>query len=454
MLLAFIIIAALVSTIALVSKGVHEAVLGVYLPVLLLWPAGYGWRFHGVPIDMAMAASAPILLVLLWQSIRQGGAFSLSDLLVLLYAVSASASSWKAEGASAGESALVATLWGLLPAYLIGRTLLEDAEMRVRFVRRIAFLFFVVSILSVYEYRMASNPFRTATIRLGLAQPPWMMQVRWGFGRVAGPYGHAILAGALFSSGLLFSLWLGSRGHWSVKFKHLRWLPGRKSLYISGGLLAGLWMTQSRGPWMGAVFGFLLLFAGRAKNVKRALRRTALLALIIFAIFAVYTNRYTDVTHGPQTQEQENAVYRRELIPNYLPVIDRGGLLGWSRFFPRVDGQGSIDNEYLEIALTQGYLGLSLFALIIGRTGWLLLRSGLRARSREDVTFCFCLLGIFTSIALTVTTVYLGEQLFVFFFLVAGWAQSTLPLRATVEQTLPLYPTTAPARFAFRRVFN
>ena len=38
----------------------------------------------------------------------------------------------------------------------------------------------------------------------------WAPQMRWGFGRIAGPYGHAILAGMIFLMGLIYCLWLRS----------------------------------------------------------------------------------------------------------------------------------------------------------------------------------------------------------------------------------------------------
>lgn len=450
MLIALIFAVALVTIFTILRATPERAVTSVYLPLLLLWPFGYGWRFKGVEIDLLMAAALPLTLALIWRA-APVWKFSLLDLLLVLYIVSATLSEWQADGQSSGLVQLVSSIWDVVPPYVIGRYVVERHGARVPFVRRIAFLMFLVSLLSLYEYRMEANPFRRLAGALTHLPSEWEIQIRWGFGRIAGPYAHAILAGTLLIAGLLLSMWLGSRGHWESKFQAVRWLPGKKSTYITLGILGGVWMTQSRGPWMGGAFGLLLLLTGRARNARRALRRSILLALALLAVFAFYTSRYTDTRQVAATQDQENAIYRRELIENYTPVVQTGGLLGHGLLFPSVDGQRSIDNEYLNVALQQGYLGLGIFLLIIAATGWRLLRAALRASGEENVTFCFCLLGVFASICMTITTVYLGAQLMTFFFLLAGWAQAIRPQPSEA----PVYqPVAMPVRFAFRRVFN
>ncbi len=450
MLIVLIVVLALVTLFAILRTTPEKTVTSVYLPVLLLWPFGYGWKFKGVEIDLLMTVALPLTLALVWRAAPQWK-FSPLDLLLLLYIFSAVLSEWNADGQSSGLVQLVSSIWDVVPPYVIGRFVIERRGARVPVVRRIVFLMFVVSLLSLYEYRMEANPFRSIAGSLTHLPSEWGIQIRWGFGRISGPYAHAILAGTLLVAGLLFSMWLASRGHWETKFEWFRWLPGRKSTYITLGLLGGVWMTQSRGPWMGGVFGLLLLLAGRAHNVRRALRNSVLLALAVFAVFSFYTSRYTDTHQVAATQDQENAMYRRELIDNYTPVVASGGLLGHGLLFPSIEGQRSIDNEYLNIALQQGYLGLGAFLLIIGLTGWRLLRACLLASNQEDVTFCFCLLGVFASICMTISTVYLGAQLNTFFFLLAGWAQG---IRLQPAEVAVYQPSALPSPFAFRRVFN
>ncbi|MGI8772160.1 MAG: O-antigen ligase family protein [Acidobacteriaceae bacterium] len=450
MLIALIVVLALVTLFTILRSTPEKTVTSLYLPVLLLWPFGYGWKFKGVEIDLLMTVALPLTLALLWRAAPLWK-FSLLDLLLLLYIFSATLSEWHADGQSSGLVQLVSSIWDVVPPYVIGRYVVERRGARVPFVRRIVLLMFLVSLLSLYEYRMEANPFRRLAGALTHLPSEWEIQIRWGFGRIAGPYAHAILAGTLLVAGLLLSMWLASRGHWEAKFQGFRWLPGRKSTYITLGLLGGVWMTQSRGPWMGGVFGLLLLLAGRARNVRRALRRSVLLALAVFAVFTFYTSIHTDPQQVAATQNQENTPYRREWIENYTPVVETGGLLGHGLLFPSIEGQRSIDNQYLNVALQQGYLGLGVFLLIIGMTGWRLLRAALLSSNEEDITFCFCLLGVFASICMTISTVYLGAQLNTFFFLLAGWAQA---IRLQPSQAPVYQPIAMPARFAFRRVFN
>ncbi len=84
-------------------------------------------------------------------------------------------------------------------------------------------------------------------------------------------------------------------------------------------------------------------------------------SVVLMTIFYVALNRYTNINRAPSDMDQENAQYRRMLVINYLPEVKRGGMLGYGIHFPTVQGQASIDNEYLNLALTQGYLGAGHF---------------------------------------------------------------------------------------------
>ncbi len=455
MLIVLILASMLLTAIVIARRSAALAVVSVYLPVLLLWPFGYGIRIKGVEIDFLMAVALPIALTALWRYAWERQ-LTILDAIVFLYPFSDCISEWRANGQSSGMVALVAGMWTVLPSYLIGRVLIESLGMRLPFLRRFTSLLAIVSVLSFYEFRMESNPFRRLAGSLTGSQTGWSLQIRWGHGRISGPYGHAILAGVLLICGLLFSIWLYYEG------KTERVDPKRpKSAWNIAAVpclatLAGIAMTQSRGPWMGGIFGILLLYVGRAKNVKRSLARTVLFCAGLFLVFAFATARYTDEQQATHTtQDQENAMYRRELITNYVPVIENGGLLGWGMFFPHVDGQGSIDNEYLRVGIQQGYLGVILLLAMIGRAGYLLLRFNLLSGNPADIRFGFCLLGTLTSVALTLTTVYLGAQVFTVFFLFLGWAQALKPSYvAATEDYAAGQQYTSLSPFAFRRVFS
>jgi len=140
-------------------------------------------------------------------------------------------------------------------------------------------------------------------------------------------------------------------------------------------------------------------------------------------------------------------------VINYTPMVKRGGMLGYGIHFHPVDGQVSIDNQYLNLALTQGYLGLGIFTLLILITCARLVRAIVTSRERSDTSFAICLLAVFVTIVISITTVYLGFQTFTLFFLITGWAQELQPARALAPASEPAvaYPA---VRFAFRRVWS
>ncbi|HEY3990186.1 MAG TPA: O-antigen ligase family protein [Acidobacteriaceae bacterium] len=449
---AFLISAFVIAVIVLWRMGPERAVLALVLPVMMLWPYGTGWKFKGVELDIMDAVAIPVATALFFKYARRWR-YSLVDLLIFFYCFSTLLANWNADGQSAGLALGTAMAFACFPPYIIGRVAVEQPGLRVALVKRYAFLAFLISVVSVYEYRMEWNVFREWSDKIFHNNSHWILQMRWGYGRIAGPYGHAILAGCILLSALLFAIWLASEHLWERKFRNLNFVPGRKSAYIVLGLMLGVWMTQSRGPWMSGAFGILLILAARARNQKRALRNVVIASVLLMTVFYAVLNRYTNIYRTPSDVDQENAQYRRMLVINYMPVVQRGGMLGYGIHFPTVDGQTSIDNEYLNIALTQGYLGLGIFTLLILITCGRLLHTIVTSRDRTETSFALCLLAVFVTIALSITTVYLGFQTFTLFFLITGWAQELQPARAlaTAPEPAVAYP---PVRFAFRRVWS
>jgi hypothetical protein len=145
-----------------------------------------------------------------------------------------------------------------------------------------------------------------------------------------------------------------------------------------------------------------------------------------------------------KTLEQQNAIYRKQLLVSYSKILHDGGVLGWGiAYYPKAPDQDSIDNEYLLLAVTQGYLGLTLFILLCVGTFLTLIRMLPFATAPPDKWLLFTLLAIFSGLLLTLTTVFLGEQIYQVFFLLAGWAQALrtpaiVRLQAARKSPLPL----------------
>jgi hypothetical protein len=299
--------------------------------------------------------------------------------------------------------------------------------------KRICWLLVIVAISSLYEFRLEVNPYHKYIGPYFDNQgASWLIQTRWGHGRIAGPYAHAILAGMIFLTAILFNVWLLRFHKWESHFQLFRSFRSKwtaKGPFIMFWLLAGEFMTQSRGPWLGLGFGFVVSLIGFAQNTRRAFIRFVVLAVLIFVVSYPFVNNYTGGEGGTtvtaQDIDQQDAIYRRQLIDNYTPVVHAGGLWGWGvSKFPIVNKQASIDNEYLYLGVTRGYFGVSVFLLLIADVIFSLLRTGLRFRDREDRLFAFCMAGVIAGVLFSITTVYLGNQMYDLLFLLFGWSQA------------------------------
>jgi len=308
---------------------------------------------------------------------------------------------------------------------MAGKLLIEANGMRTAVIKRMLFCLFLACIASMYEYRMGKNPFTLVIARFFPDESfPWKTQIRWGFGRVSGPFGQSELAGMMLFFGLVMTLWLGYNHLWEPKFSRARWLPGKKSAVIGWTIGIVLLMTQARGPWIGTVAAVPIALIGRARRVGRAAMLVAVFLVAGGLAAYVGLKAYANADNPTTSSEQENAQYRSELLDHYVPVAEAGGAWGWGQDFPRIGGQGSIDNEYLFVALTQGSVGLLAFCMIALESLYYMLSGALHNATQRDRYFNYSLLGIFVGLLITIFTVFLGNQPYQLFFLLAGWSQA------------------------------
>jgi hypothetical protein len=244
-------------------------------------------------------------------------------------------------------------------------------------IRRMVVLLAVVAGISVIDFVSGKSSWQTVFIKLFAgATSNWPQQMRWGFGRIAGPYGHAILAGTIFLMGLIYCLWLRSYApEWGAR-RVIAGFPLTLRGMVMGALVAGLLMAQSRGPWVGAGLALILVLLMQRFSTWKAATLFGLVAGV--SLFAAYTygKQYMDMQPREAVDdEQRNAIYRRELLDSYRPIIKERKAFGWGiTTYPAMNGQTSIDNEYLMLAVTQGFVGLGLFVAIGAGTMFKLLR--------------------------------------------------------------------------------
>lgn len=413
--------------LALVRGKTQDAFLNVFLPVLLLIPVDYYLTIRPIPpLNMVICTMIPLAVGMLLYDIRRWKLTRLDFWILLFFFTKGYTEYATGQTSAALLSYFTVITTGVIP-YMAGKLLIEQNNIRIKFVTRFVSLLFIGCPIAWYEYVRKSNFYQYFWSHFYPGQwSGWGTAIRWGFGRVAGPFSQSELAGMIYLTGFIFTIWLGYR-----RYKDRKDLlqPARSPLkhpklvfYVLGFTLL---TTQARGPWLGTLLALSVAWIGLSKVPKR--RAIIVLVLgVCVGIPGYFAAR--NYAAGPRTDygsEKETAQYRAQLIDNYLPIAQAGGAWGWGNMgYPHMGGQVSIDNEYLIIYLARGYVGLISFLLIIAETIYCLLKQGFRSKSMRDRHFIFSLLAIFMGLSFTITTVFLGSQNFELFFLIVGWAQS------------------------------
>ena len=424
------------------GQSLQAAFLAVYLPVLLLIPDYFRLPIDGLPDPtFSQAAILPIGLAVCWKAFsKREWTFTSLDFCVLVYVAWQFISDFHNVGLADAQNLGFDTVTLALFPYICGKALIERYDLRAIFARRFVWLLFVVAIISVYEFRMGDSLFRPVFGRFFPGQDTtWFTQMRWGFGRIAGPYGHAILMGCILSIALLLCVWLSRSRQWETHFKVLGEVPFTKQQILAFGLVAGMVMTLSRGPWLGAVSGLILASVGFSVNTRKAFKRNA--ALLVLIAVLVYAGGKAYIANSPQpaetlshglivpdaTEVEQSTAYRAVLFDKYVEIVMQRPYWGWGRFnWPQVPGMSSIDNNYLFIALNTGLLGVAVFLTMLMVACWRLVRSGIATEPQDftDRAFFFTMLGVIVSVTVSTASVFMGSQLYPLLFLFLGWADA------------------------------
>lgn len=459
MVIAIILLPALIAMAMLNSMPAARVATKVYIPCLLFVPiyitkALGGFQLSDVTLVAMMLAGIGLVH---WSSTLR---FTFLDLCVFLYAFSAFYADAHVHTLNIAFYSLCQNLASCFFPYWLARTLIEQTGSRREFAKSLVFCLAIVGLLSLYEYRMERNLFDELAGKITGNISSWGRQTRWGFARIAGPYGHAIVAGMMFSTGALLQLWLSGTKSWDGS-KALRYFrTSRRAKVITGGVCLGLFMTQSRGPWIGFAFGLIIASIGFARNKRRAATFAIAGLIVAVAITTVVLDRYTAAGYSDTNtgdQDRQNAEYRRNLFAVYSPLIAEGGIWGWGTpnlvfrgVIGWVKGQTSIDNEYIRLAMQQGYFGVGLLIIMLLASIYRMIRLCATLRNRQDIIFSYCILGSLLALAFTISTVALVDPMLQVAFMLFGWTQS---IRPTGNENEALAPAATTGPFQFKRVF-
>lgn len=420
----------ILAVIWLLRKSHREAYLDIYLPSVLLLPGWCRCVLPGAPDPtFHEAAILPIAGAFFYRGFKNWR-FSPTDFLVLAYTLIIGYSEYRNAGFSDAQNLMFDMIAaGLLP-YMLAKGIVEANGLRVAFVRRFTWLMAILAWILTYEFKFAYNPYRRVFDTFFPGQGDgWVTTFRYGFARIAGPFGHAILAGIVFMIAYRLQRWLEHSGHWEPHFRSLR-TRFTKAQMLTASILGGIVMTMVRGPQIGSVIATVVSFMGRGTNPKRrALIVTGLLLAIGIPV-AIAAYGYAAVGRAAAlTASQESAAYRKELIDKYVGIALEHSMFGWGRNgWPKVSGMPSIDNYYLLLALMHGVPVVLLLIAILVSLFVRLMRNGFRSAPMKPSgsSLSFTLAGIFAGFIFSILTVYMGDNVIPIFFTIVGFSEGYL----------------------------
>jgi hypothetical protein len=421
-----IAIPGLVALIVCIRRGPEQALLDVYLPVLLLMPEHH-WLISG-QFSFTDTTILPIAAFLLFRSKRKWQWNTIDFLVISYMAITVVAEGMNKGYKEGSQNLALQELTSILLPYLAAKHMFQHRQFAVDFAKRIAVLLTIVSILSVYEFRMSSDLFTQFFDRI-FPHTGNTVVFRAGFMRIQGPYGHAIALGWMMAFGFRIARWLEWNGAWSNR---MRFLPMSKIRFCELWIVAGSIMSLSVGPWLGAACGAVVVSVLRARNRWRAI--VSLILLTVFVGVPIYGKFKAYVSVDPAVAQksgdalQEDSAYRNKLIPLYTPLVEERPTWGWGRNrIPVLEGMNSIDNDYLLVALTFGlyalYLRVALFV-------WPAIRLGIfslpLSHTDPRALAAFSIIGIYVINAVVARTVSAAGASLVFMYIIAGWSSALL----------------------------
>jgi hypothetical protein len=447
------ILPGLISLYFVLLGRADKAFLNVYLPCLLLLPQYYYYRIpHLTALSTSDFALIPIAIYCVMH-LRGARQIRRMDFWVLLFITSFAVSEITREHFPKDGISLWLALCvvEMLMSYVVGRVLIEPS-LRLETIKRSVIMLLCHFPFGVYEFVRGKNLWINIGYRMFQFAGGWEHD-RGGYTRIGTCLGGPIHAGMTFMFAMAFSFYLAylyktdraSLGTWTAIIEKYR-LP-----FLLFPML--IVMTVSRMPMACTVLVVLLMQIPRFKKIRTGVIVIGL--IVVVGTSAVYYRfeKYTSVAPSAAKDEaQGSAIYRKQMLENYAPVVEAGGWFGWgSLSFPNVGGQSSIDNAYLLAELGQGKIGLYLFLIIAAESLVSLSIYAVIFKVRQNRVLVFCFLASLVSLFVCLYTVYLGALMPQLLFLLLGWSQSLQDVPASGAQPATVQVGAEP-KFHFRRV--
>lgn len=417
------------------KHGFRAALVFVALPILLLVPSHYSWDLPGLPDATFWNYAFLVTLAALWFGTdRPLVRFHPLDLLVLAFGVAVVATEFANKDLAEARNAGARYLMGAVAPYLFGRAAAQRDGLAVGVLAMLVALGAVIGLVAPYEARMGTSPFDwPRTIWPGGSEFARSLY-RNGMRRAEGPFAQPICQGLYYAMLVPPLLWLRD-----VRIERRRWV----TLAVVAGFGLGLFLSQSRGPMLGAVLVAVLTLAAWSR-----LRGPILAAVLVGGAVAFVASFDTIRSHWfitraeAVTEEQHSAAYRWEMLENYMELVNERPWGGFGRnLVPVVKGQDSIDNQYLFLALTHGLPAAFLYlAALLAPAFALFARLPRYAHDHRTARLGWAVAMSLVGVAVVQVSVYAGTQteqvMFLFEGLAAGLFVRLRPVSPRASRTV------------------
>lgn len=401
------------------SHGGGSAMRRGWIIVVLIAPTWMVYQLRSIRVDYRVLASVIGIAVLLMFPPKRKIVLKpmLSDLLISLMFVGICISQ---------------TLWGSmapltpfdigaqwLSSYALGRVFLQSEEDLDDLIPIVVWMFVVVCCLDVAEAVLKKNLVNELLgKRFGLLETG--EGYRWGMKRSQGNVGHPIFNG--FQLVMLFP-WAAeaSRRAKELKmgffYRRVTWFAGTAAFF-----------SISRGPQLALIITNGIIFFFRHPKLRAPMLAMGIagITLILFGKEAVMHGlgklageKEEDVRiiyiEGEAT-EYTGTKHRVLLLQVYKDAIANSGFFGWGGAMRAVELEesiaqrfGSIDSHYLMFYLQYGYVGVTLFVLLMLTVLYYSIAAAWDTESRW-CTLCGGLSGAFLAVALLMTSVWFAPD--------------------------------------------
>lgn len=378
-------------TVVLLSVGRREAhVFGLYLLLLVTvppsgaWLPGLGVADNLFRMDqarlLALALLLPCALRLSSRRVPPNSHRSLVDTMVIGFLLLNTVLAFRTGVTDGVRIGVLVWLDYFLPYYVASRSI-EDREGLRHAMAGLLLGGILLSMLAVIEVLRSWRVYDSASVALGL-HSFGQYKSRGGFLRPIASIGDPIVLGYVITVATGAYLYLQNLVPDSMR----RWA-------VWAVLLIGVFMSLSRGPWVGAAFLFMAFVLVSPRPIKRFVQSGVVAVGLLIALSGTSIGQQV-ISLLPYfgTEEQGNIEYREDLLTASKAVIWRHPYFGSSDFAetPELEamrqGEGIIDivNNYLVVTLHSGFVGLGLFVGMF-LCALLAIRRGMRlARQAAD----------------------------------------------------------------------